>query len=336
MSIILSGPPQHLQNNSPPSVCNSGKLPINESTVEAVVKRVLKQEQAKQETYSMSQMTERGMTSLLKKSNFTIERMDLPPGEAPEIRFDWGERTEDQGTEDAVQFIRTQLTGVDFGPRGYKLVDIHRSKNTLDVLITDEVTLKGSTDVLVVPYLADALTYATIACVIFELKTTKALSNDLDKYCLQLVAETIALRHLSDQPAVLCVLTDLNIGAVIARTSWDNIIKKIVIEKSELLGINTMFDVVRKFLENSSVPSTRLPVALKGEYDPQYQQIIEFKRQKLSHGGESSLAMEQYEELVEGTAPFSRDRALAVRHLFQMWGFDEMPKCVSNYSHMYS
>ncbi len=278
------------------------------------------------------------MTSLLKKSNFIIERMYLPPGEAPEIRFDWGERTEDQGTDDAVQFIRTQLTaaGVDFGPCGYRLVDIHRSTNTLDVHITDEVTLKGSTDVLIVPYLADELTYATVACVIFELKTTKALSKDLDKCCLQLLAETIALRHLSDQPAVLCVLTDLNIGGVIARTSWDNTIKKIVIEKTELLAISIVLDVVRKFLENPSVPSTRLPVALRDEYDPKYQQIIEFKRQKLSHGGESSLAMEQYEELVEGTAPFSRDRALAVRHLFQMWGFDEMPKCVSNYSHMYS
>ncbi len=166
---------------------------------------MLKQEQAKQETYSMSQMTDRGMTSLLKKSNFIIERIDLPPGEAPEIRFYWGERTEDQGTEDAVQFIGTQLTaaGVDFGPRGYRQVDIHRGTNTLDVLITDEVTLKGSTDVLIVPYLADALTYATVACVIFELKTTTALSKDLDKCCLQLVAETIALRHLSDQPAVL-------------------------------------------------------------------------------------------------------------------------------------
>jgi hypothetical protein len=85
--LFFSGPPQHLQNNSPPSVCNPGELPLNESTVEAVVKRVLKQEQAKQETYSMSQMTDRGMTSLLKKSNFIIERIDLPPGEAPEIRF---------------------------------------------------------------------------------------------------------------------------------------------------------------------------------------------------------------------------------------------------------
>ncbi len=166
---------------------------------------MLKQEQANQETYSMSQMTRRGVTSLLKKSNFIIERMDLPPGEAPEIRFDWGERTEDQGTDDAVQFIRTQLTaaGVAFGPCGYRLVDIHRSTNTLDVLITDEVTLKDSTDVLIVPYLADELVYTTVACVIFELKTTKALSKDLDKCCLQLVAETLALRHLSDQPAVL-------------------------------------------------------------------------------------------------------------------------------------
>jgi hypothetical protein len=283
-------------------------------------------------------MTDHGMASVLKKSKFVIEMLELPPGEASELRFDWGERTEDQGTPDAVQFIHEQLTtaGVVFGREGYKLVDIHKSRNILDVLITDDLALTGSSDVLIVPYLAAKLGYSTVACVLFELKTTKALTKELDKSCLQLVAETVALRHLSDQPAVLCVLTDLNMGGVIAKTSWDSLNKKIIIQQSELLAMNTVFGVVREFLQTTSVPSTRITVTLEGEYEPRFEQVTEFKRQKLSHGGDSSLVMEQYEELVEGTAPFSRDRALAVRHLFQGWEYNEMPKCISNYSHIYS
>jgi hypothetical protein len=81
-------------------------------------------------------------------------------------------------------------------------------------------------------------------------------------------------------------------------------------------------------------PNAHFIAPLEGDYEPKFEQIVEFKRQKRSHG-ESSFAMEQFEDLVEGTAPFSRDKALAVRHLFQAYG-EEIPRCISDYSHMYS
>lgn len=304
---------------------------------EAAYKRL---EAAKAKPWSISTITEAGISLLLKSTNFIIEEFQTLESLHAETTagFEWGHRTESQGTSDAVHYLRDKLftAGVNFGNGGYKLVDVHANKNLLNVPISDEIRLSGSTDAIIVPYLAAEASFSVFACVLFELKTSNKLLEDMKKCSFQLLSETVAARYLSEQPAVLCVLTDLNRGGVIATTTWDSDCRRIVVQKSELLPLDAVFHYVRDFLGNKSIPSTRFNpnIYLEGIYDPKFEQVVEFKRGlKRTHG--ESFAMEQFEELIEGTAPFSRDRALAVRHLFQAFG-EEVPRIVSDYSHMYS
>ena len=287
---------------------------------------------------SMSNITNSGMQSILKTSKFAVvnlEGLGSPHCESTEV-FDWGDRNESQGTPDAVIFLREKLAaaGVNFGTNGYKLVDVHASRNLLNVTISNELSLSGSSDVLIVPRNADEIMYPSVAPVLFELKTTKAISADMTKHRNQLLAETVAARFLSEQPALLCVLTDLNTGAVFAMTSWNSEYKRLVIKRSGLLPIGTIFTFVRDFLESHGESNTCFTAPLdEGHHDPKYEQIIQFKRgYKRAHA--EAFVMEQFEELMEGTSPYSQDRALAVRHLFQAFG-EEVPRRVSDYSHMY-
>lgn len=285
----------------------------------------------------MSNISQGAMRSILKASRIAVVNVDelQSPHSETIAGFAWGDLTEHQGTPDAVNFLREKLVaaGVNFGRNGYKLVDVHASRNLLQVSISDELSLSGSSDALIVPHNANDVMYSSVAPVLFELKTTKSMSEEIPKNYNQLVAEIVAARYLSEQPAVLCVLTDLNMGGVVAVTTWDSEYNRIVVQRSELLPIGAIFRFVHDFLETYGEPNTCFLAPVEEGYNPKYEQIVQFKRvYKRAH--EEAFVWEQFDELMEGTAPYSRDRALAVRHLFQAYG-EEAPRCVSDYSHMY-
>jgi hypothetical protein len=263
--------------------------------------------------------------------------LTLPPCEDTFAKFAWGSRSEVQGTAAAISFVREQLSvsGVHFGTDGYKLFGLHNQPQYLDTVISGKYALKGTSDVAIAPYHTVEAYSAFVACVLIEFKTTAQFENDNTP---QLLAETMALRCLSCQPSVLCVLTDLNDGAFVAKTAWNDVPMKTIVEVSNKVTVSQMYRCIADFLCTSTVPEmSQIPMNPELPYDPVFEPAMQMKKLLKRKRGDSSSAVEQYEELAEGTLPFSRERALAVRHLFQSYGFDEMPRCLSSdYTQIYS
>ena len=284
----------------------------------------------------MSNISQRGATDVLADLGVAVQLLTLPPCEDTFAKFNWESKSEVQGAPNAISFVREQLSdSVDFGTDGYKLFGLRSQQQYLDTVISRKYALKGTSDVAIAPYYTVEAYSAYAACVLIEFKTTAQFHHD---NIPQLLAETLALRCLSCQPAVLCVLTDLNDGAFVAKTAWNAVCMKTSIDVSNKVTVSQMYRCIADFLRTSTVPEmSKIPLNPELLYDPVFEPAMQMKKLLKRKRGDSSSAVEQYEELAEGTLPFSRERALAVRHLFQSYGFDEMPRCLSSdYSHIYS
>ena len=89
------------------------------------------------------------------------------------------------------------------------------------------------------------------------------------------------------------------------------------------LQLNQLYPYIAQFIGQLAIPDPLLPYAA-GSDDPRLHDVTQFKKARLSVG-QSTLAMEHWEELRDMTEPWSRERAMATRDLFQSLGVEYTP-----------
>ena len=253
--------------------------------------------------------------------------------------FVWGSDTESQGTARAVVHICDGLikAGVILDQKGgFHVYDTHNDSNVLSFSDERVGKLKGGTDVIIAPYQVDESCLQSKLAVIIELKTLKSITSNASQFDdsslrNQTVLELCSARCLSDQPGILAILTDLTTGAVayeaVMEAGAGYFIRKVPLQ------LNQVYPYIAQFLGQYAIPDPLLPYAAVSD-DPRLHDVTQFKRARLSVG-QSTLAMEHWEELHGMTEPWSRERAMATRDLFQSLGVEYTPT-VLEYAMMYT
>jgi len=128
----------------------------------------------KEDTVSMSGVTDGKMRNILSKLNLSVEECsdDIPP--TPEavnfLAFDWEDKSEPEKTPDACIHLSKELTkfGCIFQRGGYKVVDIHTDDAFLKIHDKKIGNLSGGSDVAIVPFKTSKTGAIFQTCVLFE------------------------------------------------------------------------------------------------------------------------------------------------------------------------
>ena len=242
--------------------------------------------------------------------------------------FAWGGDSEPQGTPRAIEHICDGLikAGVSLNKDGgFQIYDTHSDPNVLSFSDERVGKLKGGTDVIIAPYRVDKLSLRSKLSVIIELKTTMSIASDsalfdATQLKVQTILELCCARCVSDQPGILAVLTDLSTGAVAFEAVMEPGSEYFIRKMS--LQLNQLYPFIANFLSQYAIADPRLPFSVMSD-DPRLQDVARFKKSRLTVG--PSLALEHWEELREMTEPWTRERAMATRDLFQSLGVDYTP-----------
>ena len=312
--------------------------------IKAIVKECLIEHEHEKETktFVISAATASGMAKVIRSLNIFVMEENDPifcssmPAFLP---FDWGERSEPDGSMDATNHLRAELCkfGVLFGSGGYTLHDTHASRSVLDFEDPKIGKLSGGTCAVIVPYKCSKTLCSRQLCTAFEYKI-----NDLDQHVPQAMLELIAARCLSEQPEVLVVLTDLRTGAICYRFTFvesegesssssssaarPSAIKFVIIETRATL--TEMGALVANFLRAHTVPDPVFKATLP---EGANRGVVEFKRQKLSH--DDMMAWEHFQEFKDSTQPWSWERAQLTRDFFSEM---HLPMPALTHSSLYS
>ena len=292
----------------------------------AMDRALVKHDQEKEsKTFVISAATASGTAKIIKSLGiFVLEENDpiVSTSLSAFLPFDWGERSESDGSMDATNHLRAELCkfGVVFDRGGYTLHDTHANQSVLDFEDPKIGKFSGGTDAVIVPYKCAKNFCSRQLCTAFEYKI-----NDLDKHAPQAMVELIAARCLSEQPEVLVVLTDLRTGAICYRFTFvestgesssssssaarPSTAEFIVIETRATL--TEMGALVASFLRAHTVPNAAFVARLP---EGPNRGVVEFKRQKLSH--DDMMAWEHFQEFKDSTQPWSWERAQLTRDFF--------------------
>jgi len=290
-----------------------------EAIAEAVVAKQVEREIARQEgTVVISSATQTKVATLFDRVGLlrTLDDDPAPVSEVHFVQFAWNGRVEDEGLPDARTHLEVQLAkfGVPIGRGGYKVVDVHKNKNLLNVMDDKVGNISGGSDVAIVPYKTAKGGINREICVLFEIKTDDNVlqyEDGLVHFESQALVELLAARCLSYQPGVLVILTDLVSGAFLYKFEYTPDVQGFEVVEKEIT-LDEMGARVAEFLAGTAVPSEKFrPI---DDNNPRDAPCIAFKKAKLSH--EVGLALEHFEEMVEDTAPFSRERAQLVASFF--------------------
>jgi hypothetical protein len=105
---------------------------------ETVVQKMKEaQEKTEEQTIVVSEASQSKAQLLLNRIEAYLAEGNFPTDEALDIgtTFDWQGRNEPNGTPDACTFIKSELAkcGLRLQPGGYKVVDVHTSRNLLNI-----------------------------------------------------------------------------------------------------------------------------------------------------------------------------------------------------------
>ena len=238
--------------------------------------------------------------------------------------FEWNGRVEADGLADARKHVEDELRklNVPLDREGYKVVDVHRMEDLLDVSDEKIGDIRGGTDLIIVPTPLAWLSYHTGISVLFEIKSNAAmLEHGLDHYTYQCLLKVLCARVVSDQPGVLLVLTDLTTKAMLYEIDYDVVDKKFLV-RSTAATLGQMATKVSNFLFTTEIPYEAFR-RIKEKNDPREFQVLEFKRTKMSPN--TCPPLEHFFKMREGTEPDSRERALLAVDMLKAMGVTTMP-----------
>ena len=303
-----------------------------------------KENEDKEATFVMSNVSLTAAKNLLTKMDIPVVNSDTPPSTTGDFTcFDWGNNDEDNiDTMSTLRLhLQTQLEGfgINFGTGGYQLVDVHTSKSVLSFEEEKLGKFSGGTDFIITPMSVASESYALETCVLFEVKTSKRLTTQsLSGNTPQLIAEIIATRYLSVQPNILAILTDCVEKTRVLTFKFDALTEVTTMIKYEDLTLVQMGNLVKDFLgsPNCAIPrADYVPVAAQKNENELF--CLGYKR-KWRSDFTTTVAWEQYVDMLEDTTPFSKDRLVITNQLLQSFGvFDEYtaPPFKPEYLHMF-
>lgn len=181
------------------------------------------------------------------------------------VKFPWDGRDKNEALEDVRNHIEERLKKYkapieDTG--GFKVVDVRKMRTLLNVDDEKIGRISGGTDILIVPSMTDEMGYCGVIlrqAVIFEIETAANLQKAYPEFQYQCFLELLCARVLSDQPAVLLILTDLSLGAIMYEIKYAASYKKFTVHKTEL-SLTQMWTYVAKFLKEQAVPDVSFPL----------------------------------------------------------------------------
>jgi len=252
-----------------------------------------------------------------------------PPSEKVFVPFVWT-TDENSGTDAAMRHLRDQLSAnFDFNLENsnFDLVDIHSRHDFLNVQDEKIGKVSGGTDLIIVPSDIADISYQAGLCVLFELKTATAYPEKKNKFKVQSLLELVCARYLSNQPAVIVVLTDLFSEAIVYSI---NLVDGGYHFFEYTLSLAQMAEFVVEFIASQCRQS------VIGLSDSRVEDLaaIGFKRKYQSMI--TSLAWERCIDEVGDTQPWSADRRQLIADVMMSCGVEEMPSILRFPSHMYS
>jgi hypothetical protein len=263
-------------------------------------------------------------------SDYNVKVIMGDPPLEPELKFlpfDWSDRNEDDPGAmcELLLHLNTELgkAGAPFGSGCFHIVDVH-SNNTL-LSLDDEKFKKicGGTDFLILPQKVAKISYAAEICVVFEVKTTKRMGDGgIEKNTPQLILELFAARYHSDQPNILAVLSDIHSSTCVMELQCDEMGEVSIIQYDNI-SLSQMGAIVASHLR-SPIKAIPRPNYTPKPDEPAAKGVIGFKR-KFKTNLTSTVAWEQYTDMVEDTLPFSAERRFLTNQLFRQWGVEMEP-----------
>jgi hypothetical protein len=286
-----------------------------------------RKENARETTIVISKATPEKSEMLLTKAQFVITTATSLPVLRVEgsQAFDWEGQDEKNKTEEARTHLMRLLTsgGVDF-TNDFQLVT-----SRVDVLSFEDNNIgkiSGGTDLIITAKGLAPPSYSKGICVLFELKTSDKMNElGLAECAPQALVEFVAANFVSYQASILAVLTDLGSNSTAWKSTYDPVTGKVVNQEYPNLSLDQVISLVASHLETDVVKDpTFVPSSTPNA--PQAQRALQMKR-KLD---DTDLieALDQFEEMAEGTENWSRDRALATWHFLQKMGVEEMPTVI--------
>jgi hypothetical protein len=257
--------------------------------------------------------------------------LQLEPSDRQFVPFDWNDKSESERTPIARNYLETELAkfNVRFGRGGFKLVDIHSDNSILNLSDEKIGKISGGSDFMIVPYTTACESYSACASVLFELKTSKVIEEaGFQRYVPQGLFEFLSARCLSNQPGVLVILTDLSSGAMSFDMSYVPEDNSFVVRKYTLT-LDGMATMVSKFLTETAVPRASYRPR-EERNDPRETTVIAFKKMKMSN--DMGLAWEHYNDMVDDTKPWSRERVQLVQELFNSFSDVERTPSILQYA----
>jgi hypothetical protein len=294
-----------------------------------------RKENNREATIVISKATRAKSEKLLTKAQFLITTAPSLPVLRVEgsQAFDWEGQDEKNKTEEARIHLMSLLTsgGVDF-TNDFQLVNTSRVA-VLSFEDNNIGKISGGTDLIITAKGVAPPSYSKGICVLFELKTSDKMNElGLAECAPQALVEFVAANFVSYQASILAVLTDLGSNSTAWKSTCDPVTGKVVNQEYPNLSLDQVISLVASHLETDVVKDpTFVPSSTPNA--PQAQRALQMKR-KLDDT-DLNEALDQFEEMAEGTENWSRDRALATWHFLQKMGVEEMPTVVK-YSMMYT
>jgi len=247
--------------------------------------------------------------------------------------FDWQGQAEDLRTPAARDHLQQLLenAGLNFAT-DFQLIDTHKSRSLLNFEDKNIGKISGGTDLIITPKGTGRISYGQQMCVLFELKTSQNIEkNGIETFIPSAVVEFISANCISHQPSILTVLTDLNNNTHAWKSYYDLSGKRVDVDEYENLTLDQMISLVAYHLNQHVVKDARY--SIHSSSDAQGQRYTHLKRK--FDDSDLKEALDRFEDMAEGTADWSRDRALATWDFLQNMGVERMPATVK-YSMMYA
>eukprot|EP00597_Dinobryon_sp_UTEXLB2267_P013382 CAMPEP_0170105750 /NCGR_PEP_ID=MMETSP0020_2-20130122/4962_1 /TAXON_ID=98059 /ORGANISM="Dinobryon sp., Strain UTEXLB2267" /LENGTH=445 /DNA_ID=CAMNT_0010329941 /DNA_START=13 /DNA_END=1350 /DNA_ORIENTATION=+ len=307
---------------------------VHAGLIDAIAKGVMgkiEEKNKKDSIILISSATQSKVATLFQQVGLAVVQGDVPhvEGGAKFEIFPWGGRSEDDGLPDARTHIEIQLKkfGVTIGRGGYKIVDVHKKKDLLNLSDEKIGDIRGGSDFAVVPYKTANFGINLAISVLWELKTyenTVQQTDALMHFESQGLVELLAARCISNQPGVLVVISDLVTGAVLLKIDYNEECDAFEVVEYEA-SLDQMGYMVAQFLSESAVPVAGFR-PIEAHQNPRDMPVIKFKKTKLSQ--EVGLALEHFNDMVDDTEPNSRERVQLVEQLFRSMDVPYMPSIV--------
>jgi hypothetical protein len=279
----------------------------------------LYEERKESKSIAISSVTGRWMKQLLDKLGH-IRRIPTrehfsPSSEFSKFsKFDWQNQNEIVDTDSAKMHLLQQMQniGTDLTYGDFHLYDVHEDHHLFDLDDPKLGKINGGTDFIIAPKDLLEASVKYNHCMLVELKTTKRLEKDYNKFVTQTLLEMIVSSYWSDQK-VVAILTDMNTRA--HTFELDYLHGTLVIKENPSLPVENLGYFIQYHLGKSY--STNWYTLPKTPTSDVEKLVSEFKKLVCSEE-DYSEGFEQFKELLDMTPKFSAERSEVLRNYFGM------------------